>query len=160
MQETKVLRAGRLTRKPKPIHIRPQILMHLEGRRGGPIGVTPKGPGGGRPARVHESDGVRDSQIGIHVPQDGHDFALGDFVGLALDTVGFLRDNGDEEDVGVGEEVRCGEGLPDGIVAAADGIGVKEVLCIAGPEGLVELEENLGVGAHGEFLDGGLFPGW
>lgn len=42
-------------------------------------------------------------------------------------------------------------------MAAGCWVCVEKVLCVARPEGLVELEEDLRVGAHAEFLDGGAF---
>lgn len=48
--------------------------------------------------------------------------------------------------------------MPDWVVAAGCRVCVEEVLCVAGPEGLVELEEDLGVSAHAELLDCGAFP--
>lgn len=48
--------------------------------------------------------------------------------------------------------------MPDWVVAACGWICVKEVLRVARPESLVELEEDLGVGAHAEVLDCGAFP--
>lgn len=163
MQEAKILRAGRLTSKPEPVHIRPQILVNLQRGRGRPVRVAPVRPGSHRPAWVHERRGFGDFQVRVHLPQDCHDFGLGLFVRLPLDAVGFFRDDCDENYVRLGNEAWRGQGLPDGVVAAGGGICVEEVLGVAGPEGLVELEEDLGVGAHVELFDGGLLPvreGW
>lgn len=80
------------------------------------------------------------------------------FVGLALCAPGEFVGDGYEEDVAVWEELGHGEGLEDGVPAAHGGVGVEEVLGVLGPEGFVELHEDLGVGSHGEFLDGGCFP--
>lgn len=48
--------------------------------------------------------------------------------------------------------------MPDGVVAAGCRVCVEEILRVSGPESLVELEEDLGVSAHAEFLDRGAFP--
>ena len=85
---------------------------------------------------------------------------FGDVVGLGFDGVGLGLDDGDEDDAGAGEEAGRVEGLEDGVVAAGVGVGVEEELVGLVPEDLGggELEEDFGVGAHGEGFDAFLFP--
>lgn len=72
-----------------------------------------------------------------------------------------ILNDGHEEDAGAGEEAWAVEGLEDGVVAALGGVGVEEELGGGVPEDLGggELQEDLGVGAHGEGGDAVLFPG-
>lgn len=73
-----------------------------------------------------------------------------------------ILDDGHEKDAGAGEEVGAVEGLEDGIVTALGGVGVEKELGGGVPEDLRggELQEDLGIGAHGEGGDAVSFPGW
>lgn len=50
--------------------------------------------------------------------------------------------------------------MPHRVVASRRGRGVQEKLRVRVPEGVVELQEDLRVGAHLEHLDRVLLPGW
>lgn len=71
LQKAKVLRTRRLACKPQPLHIRPQVLMHLERRARRPVRITAVGPGLQTPARIHERCWLRDVVGAEHAPQDG-----------------------------------------------------------------------------------------
>lgn len=135
--------------------------MHLERRAGRPVRIAAVGPGLQTPARIHERCRLRNFVGAEHPSQDGEDFGFGLGVGLGLDAVALILDDGYEEDAGAGEEVGAVEGLEDGVIAALGGVGVEEELGGGVPEDLGggELQEDLGVGAHGEGGDTVLFPG-
>lgn len=95
LQKPKQLRTSRLPREMQPPHIRPQILMHLQGCSGGPIRIRSVGPGFHTPAGVHEGDGVGDVVRAEHGAEDGEDFGFGGGVELAFDAVGFVVQDGD-----------------------------------------------------------------
>lgn len=48
--------------------------------------------------------------------------------------------------------------MPNRVVSSCGWVCVEEVLRIPRPEGFIELKENLGVGAHAEFLNRSAFP--
>lgn len=70
LQEAKILRTRRLAREPQPLHIRPQVLMHLERRAGRPVGIAAVGPGLQTPARIHERCRLRDVVGAEHASQN------------------------------------------------------------------------------------------
>lgn len=158
MQEPKVGWTGCLTGKPQSPRIGTQVLMHLQRRAGRPVRVTAVSPWLQGPPRVHERNRVRDILLREHLAQDFHHLCFGLLVGLAFGAPGELLRHGDEDDVGAREEALGAEGLEDGVVAAHVGVRVEEVLGVFGPEGLVELEEDLGVGGHCEAFDGFFLP--
>ena len=158
MHKSKVRRTGMLTSKPNPADIRPQILVHLERRARRPVRKASTGPRELAPAGVCEGDWIRG--VGEHLAEDFHDFSLCGGVGLPLNAVGFFIDDDNEEDVGARQKAWCAEGLEEGVVAAGDGVGVEHELGGGVPEGVGELEEDLGVGAHFEHLYSCFLPVW
>ena len=155
------LRAGSLARVPETPSIRAEVLVPFQGKSGRPIRIATVGPGGGAPARIHKVEGLGDVVSAEHLTQRDEDLLLCGFVGLVVDDVGLVGDDGDEEDAAAGEEVGEIEVLPDGVVAPGRR-GVEEELRGIVPEGFVgwELEEDLGVDSHLEGLDGDLLPTW
>lgn len=159
MQIPKVLTTSRLARKPQPPSISAQILVSFEREPGRPIGVAAVGPGRGAPAGIHEINRLRHVLGTEHLAQGREDLGFGEVVGLLVDDVGLVGDDGDEEDAAAGEEVFVVEVLPHGVVAAGVG-GVEEELGAVVLEDSVgrELEENFGVDPHLEGFDGDAFP--
>ena len=161
MEKAVELRARSLARVPETPGIRAEVLVPFEGESGRPVGVAAVGPGRGAPARIHEVDGLGDVGGAEHLAQRDEDLLLCGFVGLVVDDVGLVGDDGDEEDAAAGEEVGEIEVLPDRVVAPGRR-SVEEELGGIVPEGFVgwELEEDLGVDSHLEGLDGDLLPTW
>lgn len=114
------------------------------------------------PARVQESNWVRNLIRAEHVPQNGKDLRLCLFVGLGLNDVGLRGHNRNENDARSFEESWSVKRLPDGIVSSLQRVCVQEKLRVAVPEDFVrrELEEDFGVGCHLEGLDAFLLPSW
>ena len=160
MQKPKVLRAGCFTREPDSIDISAQILVHLQRRGRRPVGITAVGPGFGAPAWIHDCCWFGDGNVGEHLTENFHDFFLGLFVGLSLDSVSLVVDYRGDHNIRPWHEAWRGEGLEAGIVASGGWRGIKEVLRVGWPERLAELEEDLGVGPHVELLDRGFLPVW
>ena len=71
-----------------------------------------------------------------------------------------VLDDGYEDDARAREEAGAVDGLEDRVVAALVGVGVEEELGGGVPEDFVgrELQEDFGVGSHGEGFDAFLFP--
>ena len=67
VQKAKVFTTRGFAREIQPPHVRTQILMHFEGCAGRPIGIAAVGPGFRTPARIRESDGIRDIGRAIHI---------------------------------------------------------------------------------------------
>ena len=159
MQIPIVLRTRRLAGEPHIANVSTEILVALQRQAGRPVGVGAVRPGGGAPAWVVERDRIWDV-IAVHLAEGDHDLGLGGFVILVVDAVGLIGDDSYEEEAGAGKEIFVIEGLPDRVVAAA-WRGVEEEFGGFVPEDLVgwELEEDLGVDAHLEGLDGLGLPG-
>lgn len=160
VQKPKVLRAGGFTREPDPIDIRAKVLVHLQRCGWRPVGITAVRPGLGAPARIHDRCWFGDVNFREHLTENFHDFFLGLIVGLSLDSVGLVVDYRGDQNIRPWQEAWCGKGLKARIVASGRWRGVKEVLRVGWPERFVELEEDLGVSAHVELLDGGFLPAW
>ena len=158
MEEPEIRRACRLPREPQATRVGAQILMHLEGCPRRPVGIAPIRPGFIRPAGIGEGCGFGNTFVGEHLAEDLEDLVFGLAEGLALDAIGLFVDDGREEDVGSGQEVLCREGLEYRVISPGGRRGIQEKLGIVGPEGLLELHEDLDVRAHVELLDRGLFP--
>jgi len=155
VQEAVVLGVGVLAREPQATDVGPEVLMHFEGRAGGPVTVAAERPGGGAPAGIHEGGGLRDVGRAVHVAEDGEDLGLRGGVVLVLGGVGLVGDDCDEEDAGAGEEAGAIEGLEDGIVATFDRVCVEEELGGGVPEYFVcrELEKDFGVRGCSTLMD-------
>lgn len=158
MQKPKVLRAGRFTSEPDSIDISTQVLMHFQRRGRRPVGITAVGPGFGAPAWIHDCCWFGDGNVGEHLTENFHDFFLGLLVRLSLDSVSLVVDYRGDHNIRPWHEAWRGEGLKAGIVASGGWRRIKEVLRVGRPERLAELEEDLGVGAHVEFLDSSFLP--
>ena len=149
----------RLPRIPQSPIIRTQVLVPLKSEPRGPIGVRAVSPRRDAPAGIHKVEWLRDVFCAEHLPQGHHNLGFRRGVVLVVDDVGFVGDDSDEEDAAAGEEVCVIEILPDGVVPALT-VGVEEELRGVVPENFVgrELEEDFGVDAHLESLDGGFLP--
>ena len=99
MQEPEIGGTSRLPCEPESFRIRPQILMHLEGRSRRPVGVAAVDPGFVRPAGVSKRRRLRYVLVGKHLSQDIEDLVFGLSQGLAFDAVGLFVDDSGEEDV-------------------------------------------------------------
>lgn len=71
VQEPIVIGARRLTRKPQPVHVSAQVLMRLDARAGGPVGVAAVGPLGLAPAGIVEGGGLGHGFGAEHVAEHG-----------------------------------------------------------------------------------------
>lgn len=158
VQETKVFGAGGLPGKPQAVDVGAEVLVHLQRRARRPVRVAAVRPWDLGPARVHECRRLGDVFIWEHLAQNSEHLVFRLLVGHVLDAVRLVRDDGHEDDVRPGEEIVFRQALPDRVVPARLGIRVQEILRVLGPEGLVELHEDLGVRAHLELVDRRLLP--
>lgn len=149
----------RLARKPQTAHVGAQVLVHLQRRRGRPVGIAAVRPGLGAPTRIEEIDRLGDV-VGLweHLAQHGQHLGFRPLVRLLLHAVRFRVDDRDEEDVRPRQKSLRRERLPHRVVTPRRRRGVQQKLPVFRPEGLVELEEDLGVRAHLERGDRGAFP--
>ncbi|KAI6774179.1 hypothetical protein HG531_001028 [Fusarium graminearum] len=136
-----------LAGEPESLDVGAHVLVLLESHANRPVAVRTECPAANW-----------NLLLGKHELENLEHLLLGLLVSLTLHAPGLLSSNSGEEDVGALSKALGVERLEKRVSATLDGISVKKELGLVIPERLVELHENLGVGAHGKLVNGALLP--